>query len=493
MSPTVAKPGKTLDFRPGRDDNPWQVEVLGQPTDHGSVRARAETAARAGSAAQAFALLSAAAEDLEPTDPFEAAMLFAEASWYAQLAHGPEHALEVARRGAGLASNAGGRVRLTVHARLGDALQWNGQYSAARRAWLKAADVSTPPEPRILATRTVIHLRLGDLVTARDGAYAAAARARAAGDREVLRDALTFQAIAEIHLGLLHEADASAADLTGVVGLAASGDRAEALGVQAWIDALLHDVETCQARIAAAVATAHELHFTPSSGMAAGLLALRERRYEEAASFFERKLFGASAVAAMLSLRPFLESLVEACWMSRDRERAEALVDEVYAPALATNQPRYVALASRIRALTSGDLSYFEVALDKHARWGNRFEEARTLLLYGETLRRAKQRKEARAQLSAATSRFAAVGASAWHRRAQDELRAAGAKLPRSASGTTLTAQEQRVAALIADGLSNKEIASSLFISVKTVEGHLRNIFEKLGLRSRTQLARHGK
>ena len=135
-------------------------------------------------------------------------------------------------------------------------------------------------------------------------------------------------------------------------------------------------------------------------------------------------------------------------------------------------------------------LTDFDSALEHHGRWGNRFEEARTRLLYGEALRRAKRRKEAREHLSAATSAFAAVGATAWKRRAGDELRASGARLPRPASGSSLTAQEQRVAKLVVDGLSNSEIASRLVISTKTVEGHLRNIFEKLGVTSRTQVAR---
>ena len=120
----------------------------------------------------------------------------------------------------------------------------------------------------------------------------------------------------------------------------------------------------------------------------------------------------------------------------------------------------------------------------------NRFEEARTRLLYGEALRRSKRRKEAREQLSAAASGFGAVGATGWQRRARDELRAAGARVPRPASGSVLTAQEERVASMVVEGLSNNEIASRLVVSTKTVEGHLRNIFAKLGVTSRTQLAR---
>jgi DNA-binding CsgD family transcriptional regulator len=483
---------KTLDFLPERGENSAVAGIrpLRRPDLYDDVRARADAATRAGSPAAALALLTAAAEDVEADDPLEAAMLRAEASWYAHLAHGPARALHVARDAAQLADGADGRVALIVHSRLGDALQRNGRYLEAQREWLTAAAARTGAEPDLLVLRTDVLLRAGELVAAHESAYAAAARAREAGDAGSLRDALTYQVTAEIHLGLLREADASATALTAAAGATANGDRLEALGLHAWVDALLHDDDVCRSRIAAAEATAAELGVTPSAGMAAGLLALRAGRYEEAVASLEAKLFRSSPPAATLSLRPFLDGLVEACMRSGRRERAEELVAQVFDAALATEQPRYVAVALRMRAIVSGTLENFESALEQHGRWGNRFEEGRTRLLYGETLRRAKRRKEARAQLAAAASAFGAVGATAWQRRARDELRAAGAKLPRPASGAALTAQEQRVADLVADGLSNNEIANRLVISTKTVEGHLRNIFEKLGVTSRTQVAR---
>ena len=172
------------------------------------------------------------------------------------------------------------------------------------------------------------------------------------------------------------------------------------------------------------------------------------------------------------------------------RERAEALAAEVYEPSCATMQPRFVAVAHRMRGLANDDLGAFETALEQHRSWGNGFEEGRTRLVYGEALRRARRRVEAREQLAGAARAFAAAGARVWERRAKEELRAAGARLPRPTSGAPLTPQEERVARLVADGLTNKEIAARLVVSTKTVEGHLRNIFEKLGLTSRTQVAR---
>jgi DNA-binding CsgD family transcriptional regulator len=306
-----------------------------------------------------------------------------------------------------------------------------------------------------------------------------------------LRDALTYQTISEIHLGLLREARASAALLEDAAhaGLT-TGEQLEAIGMRAWVEALLGDEAACRERFGAAGRVANELGVTLSGGMAAGLLALSRGRFEEATTQLENKLNGGSAIPAAVSLRPFLDALVEACVHSNRIDRADALVREAFPAALEASQPRFVATAYRMRALVHDDPADFEAALEEHRRWGNRFEEARTRLAYGERLRRSRHRSEARKQLSLAMSAFSTVGATVWEKRACDELNAAGARLPRSASKVPLTPQEDRIAQLVAEGLTNKAIALQLVISTKTVEGHLRNIFEKLGVRSRTQVAR---
>jgi DNA-binding CsgD family transcriptional regulator len=328
-------------------------------------------------------------------------------------------------------------------------------------------------------------------VDARERAYAAAARARQAGDRFTLRDALTFQTISEIHLGLLREARASAELLEDAAGSGpTTGERLEALGTRAWVEALLGDEAACLERFTAVEQLANELGVTPSTGMAAGLLALSCGHFEEATTQLENKLNGGSAISAAVSLRPFLDALVEACVHAGRLDRADALVREAFPAALEAAQPRFAATAYRMRALVHHDPADFESALEAHRSWGNRFEEARTRFAYGERLRRDRRRSEAREQLRAAMSAFNTVGASGWGKKARDELDAAGARLPRLASNAPLTPQEERIARLVAEGLTNKEIALRLVISTKTVEGHLRNIFEKLGVRSRTQVAR---
>ena len=115
------------------------------------------------------------------------------------------------------------------------------------------------------------------------------------------------------------------------------------------------------------------------------------------------------------------------------------------------------------------------------------FERARTLLALGTAQRLAQRRRAARETLEEAVSRFEALGARLWAEKARDELsRISG----RRAATDELTEAERRVAALAAEGLSNKEIAATQFLSVSTVEAHLHRAFVKLGVRSRTQLAR---
>jgi DNA-binding CsgD family transcriptional regulator len=115
------------------------------------------------------------------------------------------------------------------------------------------------------------------------------------------------------------------------------------------------------------------------------------------------------------------------------------------------------------------------------------FERARTLLALGRRLHRARRRADARERLHEAKSRFERLGAAAWAAQAEHELRAAGGRR-RPSSDRALTPQELRVAAAVRRGASNREIAAELFLSPKTIEFHLRQIYRKLGVGSRPQL-----
>jgi DNA-binding CsgD family transcriptional regulator len=121
------------------------------------------------------------------------------------------------------------------------------------------------------------------------------------------------------------------------------------------------------------------------------------------------------------------------------------------------------------------------------------FQQARGELLYGEWLRRERQREDARRHLRAALELFRQLGAAPWEERAAAELRATGETTRKRDPATLdqLTSQELQIAGLVAEGLTNREIAGQLFLSPRTIDYHLRKVFSKLAITSRTALARH--
>jgi DNA-binding CsgD family transcriptional regulator len=157
--------------------------------------------------------------------------------------------------------------------------------------------------------------------------------------------------------------------------------------------------------------------------------------------------------------------------------------------------PWALALVARSRALVAPAADVAEVAyaeaLELHEQAGRPFEQARTQLLYGELLRRERKRREARDHLRAAAETFASLGAEPWEQRAAAELRATGESARKRDASTLadLTPQELQIARLVAAGNRNREIASQLFLSPRTVEYHLRKVFAKVGITSRAELA----
>jgi len=170
-------------------------------------------------------------------------------------------------------------------------------------------------------------------------------------------------------------------------------------------------------------------------------------------------------------------------------------------PALATFEswasetagPAMLALAARCHALTSADDDadeYFREALRLHGERDLEFERARTQLLYGRALRRRRRPARAREHLHDALEVFDALDARGWAGQARAELRAAGGVSGPSTTARALTPQQTEIARLVAGGATNREIAAQLFLSPRTVDHHLRNIFVRLGVRSRVELAR---
>ncbi len=176
-------------------------------------------------------------------------------------------------------------------------------------------------------------------------------------------------------------------------------------------------------------------------------------------------------------------------------DAARRLADEFSEMAEAKGQPWSLARAHRCRGRVADDdrfVSCFEQALQCHAHTPDAFETARTRLAFGECLRRARNRRQAREQLRAAAETFERLGAQPWVERTRAELAASGETLRRRDPTTLdeLTPQELQIALQLAGGKTTRETAAAMFLSPKTVEYHLRHVYMKLGVHSRPELAR---
>jgi DNA-binding NarL/FixJ family response regulator len=189
-----------------------------------------------------------------------------------------------------------------------------------------------------------------------------------------------------------------------------------------------------------------------------------------------------------------LSELIEAAVRSEDTARARRALERLAQATSVAETDWGLGIAARARALLSEGESaerLYQEAIERLGRTRLRPELARARLLYGEWLRRAHRRVDARAQLRAAHDQFTSIGMDAFAERALTELQATGERVRKRAAEARddLTAQERQIAQLARDGLSNPEIGARLFLSARTVEWHLRKVFTKLGIRSRRELA----
>jgi DNA-binding NarL/FixJ family response regulator len=189
-----------------------------------------------------------------------------------------------------------------------------------------------------------------------------------------------------------------------------------------------------------------------------------------------------------------LSTAAEACVAAGDLERASDLVAHLERRATELDHAWCRGAASRCRGLLLSQRREFEEAFEAFREAHSSFElvtapldEARTILALGATQRRARQRRAARESLEAAVHTFEDLGAALWADRARAELGRIGGRTPGSGD---LTANERRIAELVSEGKTNKEVAAALFVSDRTVESALTQIYRKLDVRSRTELAR---
>ena len=219
-----------------------------------------------------------------------------------------------------------------------------------------------------------------------------------------------------------------------------------------------------------------------SLGDAASALPYLRRSHEVRSSFMLEP-------AQRLELADLLEALVA----TGELEEADGVLAEWEPRAASLDRAWALAILARCRGLllaARGDLEgafvAFDRALAEHARGADPFHHARTLLALGRTQRRARRRAAARATLQDALARFETLGASIWAEQTRAELARIGG---RTSSGNELTEAEIRIAALVAEGRTNRQVASALFLTEHSVETALTRIYRKLGVRSRAELA----
>ena len=272
------------------------------------------------------------------------------------------------------------------------------------------------------------------------------------------------------------------------------------LAVRARYDAVMGRGAECRAAMATIGKVAAELAAEPWVDdlieSVAGLLALGRGDGPAAADHLGRALSrpGRRAVRHPGALL-HLGDLVEAELMAGRPEAAHRALAALERRAEESGRVGARAIALRCRGMLDADdrwEDHLAAALALHERMPAPFEQARTLLTLAERLRRARRRADARAPLRSALGVFETLGAEPWASRARAELRATGERVSgrRGPPSGELTAQELRVALAVAEGATNREAAAALFLSPKTVEHHLTSVYGKLGVRSRTALAR---
>jgi DNA-binding CsgD family transcriptional regulator len=259
------------------------------------------------------------------------------------------------------------------------------------------------------------------------------------------------------------------------------------------LEAVCGEEGSARAHASAAVNSDARYGLRAATAYARSALGLLEMGSSEAIEHFE----AASAICDAGGIgEPWLLSSesdhAEALTRSGDPVRALEVAETLVKAARAAGKRSALAAGLRAIGLALPDKSFheaFEEAMALHQQLPTPFEHARTLLCYGERLRRTKARVEARRQLRQALTVFETLGAEPWAARARAELAASGETLRRSPSHARLTPQERQVAAIVAAGATNREAAATLFVNAKTIEFHLGNIYRKLGVRSRTELA----
>jgi DNA-binding CsgD family transcriptional regulator len=270
------------------------------------------------------------------------------------------------------------------------------------------------------------------------------------------------------------------------------------LWIRGLVDAYLGRLEDARARATEGAAICREENeqaFLERNLALLGLIDLTTGDYAAAAEHLAPVVRRREARGAREpSLYPARELAVEALVAVGELGEARVQLEWLEESGRRLGTPWPLAMGARCRALLQAAegnldeaLATCERALEVHERMPVPFERARTLLIHGTMLRRAKRRKAAREAIEEALSIFESLPAPVWAENARAERARIGGRAP---SGDGLTPSERRIAEVVAAGKTNKEAAAELFLSVHTVEDALKRVYRKVGVRSRTELAR---
>lgn len=319
-------------------------------------------------------------------------------------------------------------------------------------------------------------------------------RARNTGRLFLLAFALALRADVEFRRGRWSEAYTTVSTEVWENPLGLPGVGAWLWAVQARVEAGLGLDEEAEANGLAALAAATETGTAAMgawAGASLGFLELGRGRPQAAVVYLER-------VAQILDAGNMREpgllwwaaDLVEAYWRVGDIGAARRRLEVLQAQATGTGRVWALATAARCLGLLAASTAEAEDAFAEALRWHHQidapFERARTLLRQGER-RRQFGRSDAGALLREAQAEFDRIGARNWSAQAQRLLGGS----PAGSVAASLTKQERQVAALVGQGATNREAADQLFLSPRTIDFHLSNIYKKLNVRSRTELAVH--
>jgi DNA-binding CsgD family transcriptional regulator len=377
----------------------------------------------------------------------------------------------------------------------GQAALFQRRHAAAVRPLRRAFALATAlDDAGALTAASGAAILLGDDARAGRMANRAAEVARRTGNMAILPQALELAAIAEFALG--HHGTATVSLLEGLRAARETGQERlarSALATLAVLAAIAGDRATTLLRVGEARSSVPAARRGVATEWALGTLDLVEDRPVAALARL-RSVVGAGRGSLIVRVAA-APHLVEAAARCGDRSAARTAL-AIFDPwATSTGSAGWLALAARCRALAADDdheaAEHFRTALGYHVAEGSGFERARTELLLGERLRRRRP-GEARGHLRSALETFDLVDARPWRERAAAALRGIGDADtgPRSAHASVLTPQQMQIARMVADGATNQEVAAHLFLSRRTVEYHMRNIFSKLGVRSRVELVK---